>query len=132
MILPSARLSTLTLVRISSCHKARKQTSARERHAHCAVYKYFNIHILGYVVPDTLYILYIDLSGKHYSLCTHLLQIVCGNIVYNDRLSGNVYFKVRHCALYKCDTADIAYNSGVYSAVVCCLYKSGKQFYLIV
>ena len=94
--------------------------------------EHFNIHILRYVIPYTLYIFNIYLTGKHYSLRTHLVQLVCSYIVYHSRLCRNMDLKIGNGTLYQSNTADVAYYCGIYSAVVCGFYKFGEQFYLIV
>ena len=117
-VLPAAGLGAFAVVAVAAGQVVGEQAAPGERHAHRAVHKAFDVHVLGDVRADVAHGLQIHLPGEHDALGAQLVQGVGGQIVGHAGLRGDVDLQVRGDAPCGHHHADVGDNQRVHAGVL--------------
>ena len=85
------------------------------------MYKRFDFQLGRRFIADAADVLQRQLTRQHYPLCSHLVQLVGGQIVDDAGLGGDVDVHLRDHPLCLHQHADICYNHCIHAGIPCAL-----------
>ena len=96
------------------------------------MYENLNVQVRGGFRTDIGYFLQSKFTGKHNTLCAHVIKFTGGGIVYDTGLGGDMYFHIRGIALYHHQQTYVRNDKSVNISFLSLSYELLKPWYLVI